>query len=87
MGGSDTHYRSGEEIRSGDQVRWADCPGVVVFVLGNASFAEGYQAADWTYLGRGIMVNSDRAGLVFHTTADEDLTFVCRADASENEHG
>jgi hypothetical protein len=86
MAGSDTHYTTGEEIRAGDQVRWADGFGTVVFVIGNGSFAEGYQVADWAYLGRGIMVNSDQAGFVFHPTADEDLTFVCRAEASGNGH-
>jgi len=79
MKGSDTHYGSGEEIRAGDRVRCFDWTGVVVFVLGTGSFAADHSPADWSYLGRGFMVQYDQAGLVFNETADEDLELVARA--------
>ena len=80
--GSDTHYCWGEEIRAGDRVRCAGWSGVVVFVLGTGSFAPGYRPAEWSYLGRGFMVNYDEAGLVFSEQADEDLELVSRAEQS-----
>ena len=78
MGGSDTHYCSGDDIRAGDRVRCGDWAGVVVFVLGTGSFAPGFNPADWSYLGRGFMVEYDQAGLVFAVAADADLELVAR---------
>ena len=77
--GTDTHYRSGDEIRAGDRVRSAEWAGVVVFVLGTGSFAAGYHSAEWSYLGRGFMVEYEQAGLVFAGHADEDLVLIRRA--------
>lgn len=79
MTGTDTHYCSGEEIRAGDQVRCADWTGTVVFVLGTRSFTVAYSEMEWSYLGRGFMVEYDQAGLVFSEYADEDLELVSRA--------
>ena len=78
--GTDTHYCSGDEIRAGDRVRCADWTGRVVFVLATGSFAPGYTSDDWSYLGRGFMVEYDQTGLVFEEQADEDLELVARAE-------
>lgn len=75
----DTHYHSGDRIRAGDHVRACEWTGVVVFVLGDGSFLEGYDPADWSYLGRGHMIKYDQAGLVFAEEAGEDLVLVRRA--------
>ncbi len=80
MQGSDTRYCSGDDIRAGDRVRFADWSGVVVFVLDSGSFAAEYSPADWSYLGRGFMVQYDQAGLVFSEWADVDLELVARAE-------
>jgi hypothetical protein len=80
MDDSDTHYCSGEEIRPGDRVRCGNWTGVVVFVLGTGSFAPGYSPADWSYLGHGVMVEYEQAGLVFAEQADEDLVLVGRGE-------
>jgi hypothetical protein len=82
MGGSDTHYLSGDDIRAGDRVRWADWTGVVVFVLGTGSFAPGYTPANWSYLSRGFMVDYDQAGLVFSEQSDEDLELLARCKSA-----
>ena len=80
MGGSDTHYSSGEDIRPGDRVRSGDWAGVVVLVLGIRSAASGYAPAEWAHMGRGFLVEYDRAGLVFADSADADLELVARAE-------
>lgn len=74
----DTHYCSGEEIRAGDRVRCAGWTGTVVFVLGTKSFSEGCDPADWSYLGRGFMIDYEQAGLVFSEQANEDLQLISR---------
>ena len=82
MGGSDTHYSSGEEIRAGDRVRSGDWAGVVVLVIGTGSAAPGYAPAEWAYLGRGFLVEYDQAGLVFAEEADADLELIGRAGSA-----
>lgn len=79
MEGSDTHYCSGDDIRAGDVVRCAAWTGRVVFVLGTGSFTPGFAPADWSYLGRGFMVEYEQTGLVFSEQADADLVLVARA--------
>ena len=81
MGGSDTRYWSGDDIRPGDRVRCAAWTGRVVFVLGTGAFASGYEPAEWSYLGRGFMVDYDQAGLVFSEFADADLELVARTES------
>ncbi len=81
MQGTDTRYCTGDEIRAGDRVRCAAWTGRVVFVLASGSFAPGYTSADWSYLGRGFMVEYDQVGLVFDERADEDLELVERAES------
>ncbi len=71
--GSDTHYASGKPIQVGDTVSVGDWIGVVVFVVGTQQFSAEYQAGGWEFLGKGFMVNYDRAGLVFSNEADEEV--------------
>ena len=78
---SDTHYCSGDEIQVGDRVTCAAWTGVFVFVLGTESFADGYTSEGWSYLGRGIMIQYDQAGMVFSEEAVEDLVVVARSQA------
>lgn len=78
-GALDSHYVTGEEIRVGDHVACGDWRGVVKFVLASRSFAAGFDPAHWSYLGRGFMVDYDKAGLVFSEKADEELTLLKRA--------
>jgi hypothetical protein len=79
VSGSDTHYCSGDEIRVGDRVRCSDWAGVVVFVLGTSSYAAGYSPADWSYLGRGYMVEYEQVGCVFSEEACAELELVSRS--------
>ena len=78
MAGLDIHYQSGEEIQVGDRIDYAGQPGTVVFVLGTRSFAPGFPEKDWSYLGRGFMVDVQGMGLIHFEEADEDLTLSAR---------
>ncbi|MGL4419020.1 MAG: hypothetical protein ACRCZF_00005 [Gemmataceae bacterium] len=75
---SDTHYCNGEPILPGDHVRFAAWTGRVLFILGTGLFADGYLPSDWSYFGRGFMIDYDAAGLVFAETANEDLILIAR---------
>ncbi len=72
-------YRSGQEVRSGDQITYHGEPGKVEFVV-----TEKVQdpAIDWysdRFPGGGFMINARNMGSVFVTdSAEEDLQFVAR---------
>ena len=77
-----THYRSGEEIRTGDRVTWAGTPGCVMCVLGSRDVLDDEWESMRGWLeqeyGEGYMLDTELAGLVFEYESDEDLEFVAR---------
>jgi hypothetical protein len=73
-------YPSGQDIRAGDHVLYADKPGIVELVVTEAN---GDPALDW-YISEfppngGFMIISEGLGRVFLTEPDEDLELVTRA--------
>jgi len=60
-------YKTGEEVRLGDQIRYADSAGMVVTVV--------HRGNDHT---TGFMICTDAHSLVFLDKAGEDLEFVKR---------
>jgi hypothetical protein len=73
-------YRSGEEIRSGDQITYHDEPGKIEFLVAGKV---GDPAMDWyaeQFPGGGFMIAARNFGNVFLTESgiDEDLKFVAR---------
>ncbi|PJK03802.1 hypothetical protein CO612_08790 [Lysobacteraceae bacterium NML71-0210] len=73
-------YAGGEEIRLADQVSLGDARGVVVAVIAENAYMEGYLPSDWSYLGRGVLVFFDRHGLVYYPCIEQDVRLVSRAD-------
>jgi hypothetical protein len=74
-------YRSGEQIRTGDKIRYHGEPGEVEFVADRVS---GDPESDWyvTEYGGGVGLTVPKSfGSVFLCTTvdDEDLEFVSRA--------
>jgi len=65
--------RMGRLIRRGDRVTIGTrLEGIVVFSIDTDEFSEEFPKADWDYLGHGIMVQTDAAGLVHLPESDED---------------
>jgi hypothetical protein len=57
--------QKGRIIHLGDRLRIAPgLEGVVVFSLDTGEFPPEFPKADWAYLGHGIMVRTEQAGLV-----------------------
>jgi hypothetical protein len=81
-------YHTGETIIVGDKVRlWEGCYGVVVCSLDTGIFSSEYAAEEWEYLKSGILVASDKGGLIHYLKADEDLELIERGSTgtrSEN---
>ena len=72
------NYADGRLIMVGDAVDLGDGQaGVVVGLIGDGEYADGYAAEDWGYLGHGILLSTG-FGLLRLEAPDEDLELVAR---------
>ena len=68
---------NGRLIRVGDRVTMGSgITGVVVFSIDMDEFSAEFPKEQWQYLGRGIMVRSEQAGLVHLSEGDEDVQVI-----------
>jgi hypothetical protein len=71
------HDRKGRQIRLGDKVLiGSGMSGVVVFSIDTDEYLPGFPKDEWEYLGRGIMIQTESAGLIHLSVADEDTEVV-----------
>jgi hypothetical protein len=69
--------RNGRLIRVRDRVTMGSgMTGVVVFSIDTDEFSEAFPREQWHYLGRGIMVRSEQAGLVHLSGGDDDIEVI-----------
>lgn len=72
-------YRSGEPIEVGDIVLLeGQARGVVVGLMDQAAYAAPYTAAEWGYLGTGVLIESDDAGLTHYELPNHAWVLVSR---------
>jgi len=58
-------YANGEDVRLWDRVQvWEDCFGIVVCAVDADEYGHGFPREHWSYLERGVMVATDRVGLI-----------------------
>ena len=72
------NYYSGDKIRINDKVVADDSEGAVVCVFEDEQFSENYPKG-WGNLKEGVLVRTEKWGLVHYLRADEDLILVERA--------
>ena len=74
-----THYRTGEEIRPGDHILYAESAGEVLFVMGLPGVPPEWESPEeWLGTSDGFMLEVESMGRVFLPESDEDLDFVER---------
>jgi hypothetical protein len=67
----------GTLIRLGNRVSIGSAiEGVVVFSIDTDEFSTEFPKDKWVYLGRGIMLETERVGLVHLEETDEDVEIV-----------
>ena len=70
--------RKGRVIRVGDRLDvgegWA--VGVVVCSIDTGDYSAGHPKEAWGYLERGIMVDTDKAGLIHYTDNSQELEVI-----------
>jgi len=73
-------YPDGQEVRLGDQVKLGENDGgVVVASIDTDEYSDGYPAAQWDYLKKGVMIEFPRYGLIHYEEPDDDLQLIARA--------
>lgn len=71
------HDASGRLIRLGDKLAIGSGTfGTVVFSIDTDEFAPDFPKSKWGYLERGIMVETEQAGLTWLTEPDEDTQVI-----------
>ena len=65
-------YPDGTDIRVGDKIKIADDDlGVIVFSIDTNEYSADFPAQEWSYLKSGIMIRSDKMGLVHYEKYSE----------------
>jgi hypothetical protein len=73
------NYASGELARLWDRVEvWTGNRAIVVFSIDTDEFSEDFPKAGWVYLGRGVMLESQQAGLIHYEEPDEGMRLISR---------
>ena len=73
-------YSDGKEVKIGDTVTlWSGCHGVVVCSIDTDEYTVDYPKNEWGYLKSGVMIKTDKSGLIHYIEADEDLQLIERA--------
>lgn len=73
-------YPDGKEVKVGDKVKlWEGCDGIVVASIDTGEFSTAYPEKDWEYLKAGVLINSDKAGLIHYLEPEKSLELIERA--------
>jgi hypothetical protein len=73
-------YSDNQVVQLGDEVElWDGCHGVVVCSIDDGEYSEAYPKTEWEYLKSGVLIETDKAGLIHYIEPDEDLRLRKRA--------
>jgi hypothetical protein len=76
-------YPDGQDVKLGDRVElWSGNQGTVVCSIDAGEYAAAYPKENWGYLGRGIVVLSQTAGLIHYTEPEPGMRLVKRDTSS-----
>lgn len=72
-------YPDGQEVKLGDRVElWSDNRGTVVCSIDTDEYSATYPKEQWAYLGRGVVILSEKAGLVHYSEPEPGMRLVDR---------
>ncbi|WP_036168249.1 hypothetical protein [Noviluteimonas dokdonensis] len=72
------HYTSGQSVLPGDRVAADGLKGKVVAVIDDNLYAPDYPAAEWSYLGEGLIIETEEIGVLHLPTMGEDIVLIAR---------
>ena len=66
-------YPDGTESRLGDRVRFSNGEmGIVIFSIDANEYSAEYPKEQWSYLGKGVMIKTDKGALVHYHDPNVD---------------
>lgn len=72
-------YADGQEVRLGDTVTlWGGCHGTVVCSIDTSEYTSDFPRAEWEYLRHGVIIRSEKMGLIHYLEPDEDFELMDR---------
>lgn len=75
------NYENGEKVCMWDRVKLGgEDKGIVVFSVDDDQYNSLFPKTQWSYLQRGVMIDTTFGGLVHYPEKDEDLELVSRGD-------
>lgn len=73
------NYPNGQKIKLGDKLKlWGDCFGEVVCLISDGEYSDKFTRKDWEYLGEGVLIDTDTAGLIHFTVLDSSFQLLQR---------
>ena len=73
-------YADGSEVRLGDRVElWPGNRGTVVCSIDTSEFSSAYPKKQWSYLGSGILILSEQAGLIHYNELEATTKLLSRS--------
>lgn len=80
------NYRTGEQIRLWDRLHpWSGCSGLVVASPDTSEFTDRFPREHWSFLQRGVLIETTEAGLIHYPEPDSELSLVSRGEAPQPE--
>jgi hypothetical protein len=77
--GQPMKYPDGQPMKPGDKVKlWEGCYGTVVASIDSDEFTEKYPKEEWDYLKAGVLIDSDKAGLIHYLEPEKTLELLAR---------
>lgn len=77
------NYSDGQEVRLGDSVKlWEGCYGVIVCSLDTNEYTVDYPKEEWGYLKTGVLIESDKAGLIHYVKPEQNMRLIGRASVA-----
>ena len=74
-------FSNGREAQIGDVFEYSDgTKGIVVCSMDLGQYSDEHPKEKWSYLEKGIIVDTEAMGLVHYTEPDSDMSFVCGKD-------
>ena len=81
-------YPNGLTVEVGDKVElWEGCHGRVVASMDTSEYGDDYPAEEWAYLKKGVLIESDAAGLIHYLRLEETTKLLERRTPKSGSSG
>lgn len=73
-------YPNGLDVKIGDKVKlWEGCHGIVVASIDTGEYSSNFPKTEWEYLKVGVLIDSDKAGVIHYFEPEKSLELIERA--------